>query len=383
MQVRSVSNGMSGNAASRSNEEASARYTSTITDLSEAVILVADDEQSVVGLVTKVLARQGYNQVHGVTRSAEVLPFCEKNKPDLLLLDLNMPGQSGLEILAQLQQSQFDFEPVPVVVLTGERGREARLEALKLGARDYIVKPFDFEVVARIKNLLEWRLLSKKLHYENVELEEKVRSRTEQLEEAHLETVKRLGLAAEYRDDDTGVHVVRMSALVGRLAEVLGESPKQSQLISWAAKLHDIGKLAIPDSILLKPGKLTKEEFDKMKEHTVIGARMLSGANSELLKMAEVIALSHHEKWDGSGYPNGLAGQAIPRVARLVAICDVFDALTSERPYKKPWPVEEAISEIQRSRGVHFDPEVTDAFLANLDELLRTSHQAAEKVRGE
>ncbi|MCA9794043.1 MAG: response regulator [Candidatus Eremiobacteraeota bacterium] len=339
-------------------------------NVTSAKILVVDDDSGVVKLVTKVLHQQGYSQVQGTTQATEVIDICRNFQPDLLLLDLNMPGLSGLEILELLQGETYDFEPVSVIVLTGERAREARIEALRLGARDYIVKPFDFEVVARIKNLLERHLLSKEVYCHNLELEEKVRLRTADLENAHLETVKRLGIAAEYRDDDTGVHVTRMSSYVGRLARALGEPERGSDLIQWAAKLHDIGKIAIPDAILLKPGKLTFEEFEQMKQHTVIGARILSGAQSELLQMAEVIALSHHEKWDGSGYPQGLAGEAIPRVARIVAVCDVFDALTSSRPYKKAWTVEAALEEIRRGRGQHFDPVLVDVFLENFETIV-------------
>ncbi len=190
----------------------------------------------------------------------------------------------------------------------------------------------------------------------------------------------RLGVAAEYRDDDTGLHVTRMSAVVGRLAQLLGQTPERAELIRWAAKLHDIGKLAIPDSVLLKPGKLTQAEFEQMKQHTVIGAQILSKANSELLQLAEVIALNHHEKWDGTGYPNRLAGEAIPWVARVVAICDVFDALTSARPYKRAWPVNEAQAEIQRCRGSHFDPQITDVFLSNFEEILRVKRHAEREL---
>lgn len=347
-----------------------------MVDVYGAKILVADDDEAVVRLVVKVLQREGYTQVHGSTRSTDVLPFCRSEKPDLLLLDLNMPGVSGLDILNALQQETTDFEPVPVVVLTGERGREARIEALKLGARDYIVKPFDFEVMARIKNMLERRLLSKRLHSHNLRLEDEVAQRTAELREAHWETVKRLGVAAEYRDDETGLHVSRMSALSGRLAAILGESPQRAELIRGAAKLHDIGKIAIPDSILLKPGKLTPEEFEEMKQHTVIGAKILSKASSELLRLAEVIALNHHERWDGSGYPDGLAGEAIPKVARMVSICDVFDALTSKRPYKKAWSVEEAVAEIRRTSGSHFEPAIVEAFTSNLEDLVAASRHA-------
>lgn len=354
------------------------RADSTRCQPQKARILVVDDDEKILRLIEKVLRQHGYQEVVCLSQAEAVLGWCREHRPDLVLLDLNMPGLSGFEILQQLQQETYDFEPPPVIVLTGERGRESRIEALKLGASDYIVKPFDFEVVARIKNTLERRLMSKQLHGYALELEDRVRERTAEVEEAHLETVKRLGVAAEYRDDDTGVHVVRMSSYVAHLAGVLGQDQRRAELIRWATKLHDIGKIAIPDMILLKPGKLTFEEFEAMKQHTVVGAKILSGAQSALLQMAEVIALNHHEKWDGSGYPNGRAGEAIPWVARVVTVCDVFDALTSERPYKSAWSVEDAVAEMRRCRGSHFDPDILDAFLDNLESILQLKEAASQ-----
>ena len=181
--------------------------------------------------------------------------------------------------------------------------------------------------------------------------------------------MRRLGLAAEYRDDDTGVHVLRIAAYAHIMALAMGQDDQAAERTALAAKLHDVGKLGIPDSILLKPGKLEPHEFDVIKQHTVIGAKILSGAGSELLKLAEVIALNHHEKWDGSGYPSGKKGEEIPEVARMVAVIDVFDALTSSRPYKRAWPVEEAVAEIERGRGKHFDPAMVDLFFDRLEEI--------------
>ena len=339
-------------------------------NVKSAQILVVDDEPQVTRVIERILQREGYLNVTTVNQPEGVVELCRDLKPDLVLLDLNMPILSGFEILAQIQLEEYDFETTPVVVLTGERGREARMRALKLGARDYIFKPFDFEVLARIRNLLEHRLLSKRLFFQNQILEERVQQRTSELQEAHVETVRRLGLAAEYRDDDTGEHVVRICDSTRLLAMALGEEPERAVRLGFAAKLHDIGKLGIPDAILLKPGRLTEAEFDVMKRHTVIGADILSGAHSTLLQTAQVIALGHHEKWDGSGYPNGLAGEEIPYPARVVAICDVFDALTSKRPYKEAWPTEEAVSHIREQSGRHFDPKMVEAFLSILDDIL-------------
>lgn len=340
-------------------------------NVKSAQILVVDDETQVTRLIERILHREGYLHVTTLNEPEAVVPLCRELKPDLVLLDLNMPNLSGFEVLAQIQLEDYDFETTPVVVLTGERGREPRMRALNLGARDYIFKPFDFEVLARIRNLLEHRLLSKRLFFQNQILEERVQQRTFELQEAHIETVRRLGLAAEFRDDDTGEHVIRICESTRLLATALGEDKERAVRFGLAAKLHDIGKLGIPDSILLKPARLSEAEFEVMKTHTTIGAQILSGAHSTLLQTAKVIALSHHEKWDGTGYPEGLEGENIPYSARLVAVCDVFDALTSSRPYKEPWTVERAVSHIQEQSGRHFDPTMVDAFLSVLDDILK------------
>lgn len=344
-------------------------------------ILIVDDEESVVRLIAKVLKNHGYTNVLYTTNPALVMDLCHVECPDLILLDLNMPQVSGFDLLEQIHREVVDFEPVPVVVLTGERSRASRMHALSLGAVDYIEKPFDFEVLARLKNLLERRMLAKKVHRQNLMLEERVNLRTIELKQAQLETVRRLGLASEYRDDDTGEHVVRICDYVTAMALAAGEEASQAELIGLAGKLHDIGKLGIPDAILLKPGKLSFDEFELMKTHTTIGAQILSGANSELLQLAEVIALNHHEKWDGSGYPQGLAGESIPWAARLVSVCDVFDALTSARPYKEPWPLDKALLTIQEGRAKHFDPTMVDIFFNIKDQILEIRNRQGDPSR--
>jgi putative two-component system response regulator len=252
---------------------------------------------------------------------------------------------------------------VPVLVLTADVTDETKHQALALGARDFLTKPFDPEEVRlRVSNLLEMRQLQLELKAHADELEDRVHRRTVQLDQARLEVVERLALAAEYRDDDTHQHAQRIGHTTALLAAGMGLPRAAIQRIRRAAPLHDIGKIAIPDSILLKPGKLTVEEREIIKSHTLIGARILAGSQSRLLRIASEIALSHHERWDGDGYPNGLAEAAIPLVGRLVAVADVFDALAHRRPYKHPWPVDEAAGEISSQSGRQFDPAIVDVF---------------------
>jgi putative two-component system response regulator len=266
-----------------------------------------------------------------------------------------MPHFDGFAVMQQLHAA-VNGNAVPILVLTADATAAAKHKALKEGARDFLTKPLDeTETLLRINNLLEAR-------FHSVLLESKVQERTQDLEKAQLETLQRLALAAEYRDDDTGLHTKRVGLAAAHIAEALGLPPAQVNLILLAAPLHDVGKIGISDAILLKPGKLTDEECDTMRQHTVIGAKILSGSTSPWLQLAEEIALSHHERWDGRGYPQKLAGEDIPLVGRIVAVADVFDALTHERPYKKAWPVGEALAEIEAQSGRQFDERVLQAF---------------------
>ncbi len=273
-----------------------------------------------------------------------------------------MPHMNGLEVMDQLNQI-MEASYMPIVMLTGDLTPEARREALSHGAKDFINKPFNpDEILLRIRTLLETRFLYLQIQSQNQMLEAKVRDRTRELEAAQIEIIERLAKAAEFRDDTTGQHTERVGEMAARLGRELGLSDAQVSLIRRAAPLHDVGKIGIPDSILLKLGKLTAAEFELVKTHTAIGARILSGSRFALLRLAEEIAFSHHERWDGSGYA-GLAGEQIPLAGRIVAVADVFDALTQKRPYKPAWPLEEAIAEIERQRGMQFDPNVVEAFL--------------------
>ena len=330
----------------------------------DAVILVVDDQETNVLLLEKLLKQTGYENVTSTTDSRRVLPMFLALQPDIVLLDLHMPHLDGYAVMEQLGPRIPRGTYLPLLVLTADITPQAKQRALKLGAKDFVTKPFDHaEVLLRIANLVETRRLHLQMRNQNALLEEKVKMRTQDLEEARIEILERLAVAAEFRDDDTGQHTHRVGRTAGLIALSLGWSDDEAELLRRAAPLHDVGKIGIPDSILLKPDRLTEDEFERMKEHTLIGARILSGSRFKLLQLAEEIALTHHERWDGNGY-SGLLGDSIPMAGRIVAVADVFDALTHERPYKDAWPVQKALDEISRGSGTQFDPIVVQAFTA-------------------
>jgi putative two-component system response regulator len=291
-----------------------------------------------------------------------------------------MPHLNGYQVMAQLKALQDPLLP-PIIILTAEHDRGHLLKALTEGARDFVGKPFDrTELLMRVRNLLDAQLANRLLNDQKAVLEQMVHVRTEALKQTRLQVVQRLGRAAEYRDNETGLHILRMSQISALLAKSLGWNPDNCELMLHASPMHDIGKIGIRDDILLKPGKLTVEEFKIMKTHATIGADMLAGDDSELLQLAHAIALTHHEKWDGSGYPAGLAGEAIAQAGRIVAVADVFDALTSVRPYKKAWRVADAVAYLREHSGKHFDPEVVDHFMRLLPEVITIIERHAEPV---
>jgi putative two-component system response regulator len=331
--------------------------------LKHARIVICDDQEANVVLLERMLAGAGYVNVAATTDSSRVVELCARNPPDLVLLDLHMPHVDGFQVIERLTPF-LEGSWLPVLVLTADTTSEAKQRALSAGARDFVTKPIDrTEVLLRIENLLETRLLHLELREHNALLEEKVGARTRDLDEARLEVLERLAVAAEYRDDATGQHAHRVGRTAALLYRAVGRPEEEVHLIRYAATLHDIGKLGVPDAVLLKPGKLSPAEYDAMKAHVVVGRRILAGSRSPLLQLSETIAASHHEKWDGSGYPAGLIGEQIPLAGRAVAIADVFDALTSERPYKPAWTVERAVAEIQAQSGRHFDPRLVEAFV--------------------
>lgn len=341
-------------------------------DIFRSKILVVDDDKNQTDYLSLVLHMAGYRNVQCINDPRGVLSACIEFNPDLILLDLLMPQPDGFHLLKLIHQRMGVKTYLPIFVLTAEASIETRKRALLSGASDFILKPFlPEEVCLRVRNLLRVRVLQRELEAQNLLLEREVYVRTEELagyqldlREAQIEITLRLAKAAEHHDDDTGQHTQRVGLTCSLLAQSIGLPEDQVTLIRRAAPLHDVGKIGVPDNILLKPAVLSAEERDIMKRHCEIGADLLTGGNSELVKMAETIALTHHERWDGSGYPHKLRGEAIPIESRILAVADVFDALTHDRPYKTAWPIEKAVAEIRRNSGFHFEPSIVEAFAA-------------------
>jgi putative two-component system response regulator len=356
-----------------------------VLSLEEAVyqarILIVDDQPPNVLLLERLLADAGYTEVASTTDSARALPLCATYDPDLLLLDLQMPDPDGFEIMRQLDARTSGTDKLPVLILTADSTSATKRAALAAGASDFLNKPFDAtEAILRIRNLLLTRLLQRELRNQNATLERRVRLRTRQLEEARLEILERLALAAEYRDHHTSDHTRRVGRTAALIARELGLPEELVEQLERAATLHDVGKLGISDTILLKPGKLTPAEYEAMKHHAEIGAEILGHGNSRLLKLSAEIALTHHEHWDGNGYPNGLKGEEIPISGRIVAIADVYDALTQSRPYKDAWAPDRALEEIQQLSGRHFDPTVVDALTGLAHQLVPAMDNPSDRV---
>jgi putative two-component system response regulator len=342
-----------------------------------ARVLIVDDNPDNVRLLEEILSQAGYANVVGVTDPRMVAALHAKSDFDLILLDIRMPHLSGFDVMTALQElDRGDY--LPILVLTAETDMKTRVRALELGAKDFVNKPFDrAEVLNRIANMLEVRLLYNERRRQNEILEEKVRERTaelalrnRELERARLDVIRRLGHAGEFRDNETGMHVVRMSKFCERLALTLGFTEEFAACLLAASPMHDVGKIGIPDRILLKPGRLDPQEWKIMQTHAVIGAEILDKGDSPVMKMAHTVALAHHEKWDGTGYPHRLKGEEIPIEGRIAALSDVFDALTSERPYKRAWPVERALAYLRENSGTHFDPDLVAAFDRILPDIL-------------
>lgn len=354
-------------------------------NIQNAHILIVDDEAANVLVLEKTLKAVGYTQIQSTKDSRLVLDLYCQQPCDLIILDLNMPYLDGYEVMEQIKAEAGEHMP-PILMLTAQHSQESRQDALDRGALDYVTKPFNTkELLSRVRNLLEAQLARKFMRNQNEILENKVSLRTRELEkqsqelhDTRLQVVRRLGRAAEYRDNETGLHIVRMSKIAALIGKNAGLNEYECDLLLNAAPMHDIGKLGIPDKILLKPGKFEPEEWEIMQTHAQIGADILSGDDSELLNMAEEIALTHHEKWNGKGYPNGLKGEDIPLSGRICALADVFDALTSVRPYKKAWSVDKAVDLIKEESGEHFDPSLVEHLLVLLPEIIEIKEKYGE-----
>jgi putative two-component system response regulator len=349
--------------------------------LTRSRILIVDDQPANVLLLEKIVQRAGFENVSTATDAREVDDRVRTFKPDILLLDLQMPHLDGFAVMGRLAEVR-EAEYLPVLVLTADATLESKRRALATGANDFLVKPFDStEVVLRIKNLLQMRWLQSQLRDQNESLELKVRERTAELWDSvrrleraeddllrsQGETVRRLSIAAEFRDDETARHIERMSRYCALLYELAGGDGSGRATIQTASQMHDIGKIGTPDSILLKPGKLTAEQRKVMERHAEDGWRILEGSESALLQLAATIALTHHERVDGTGYPNGLRGDEIPLSGRIAAIADVFDALSTDRIYRRALPLPEVWRIMREGRGTHFDADLLDLFFDSMD----------------
>lgn len=330
-------------------------------------VVIVDDQQINVTLMQALMGKVGGCTPFPFTDSRRGLEWCLANEPDLLIVDYMMPDLNGIDFILAFRQAPGKAE-VPVLMVTADHEREVRYRALESGATDFLTKPVDrMEFLSRVKNMLALRKSHLALSNRAATLAEEVKKATAEIQNREKETVMRLAKAAEYRDPETGAHILRMAHYSLIIARNLGLSEDEQEMILQAAPMHDLGKLGTPDHILLKPGRLTPEEMEIMKRHARDGFDILNGSASPMLQMAATIALSHHEKYDGSGYPDGVRGEDIPLVGRIVAVADVFDALTSERPYKKAWEVERAVGLLKEGAGSHFDPSCVEAFLRGWD----------------
>ena len=329
-------------------------------------ILLVDDEEASLVLVRGILERAGYQNVVTCDEPLKAVDYFIQERPDLVVLDQHMPKRDGLQVLGDLRPLLPDA--FPILMVTGDMRPELRDAALAGGAKDFLNKPVNpGETRLRIRNLLESRHYQVELQNQNERLEEAVKQRTQELEHSQLEMLVRLARAAEYRDDDSGEHTWRIAQLSGAVARRMGLPPNMVEMIMRAARLHDVGKITVPDHILLKPGNLTEEEFKIVRGHARAGAELLSGSRSPTIRMAESIALTHHERWDGTGYPQGLQAERIPLESRIVALADAFDAMTHVRAHKGARTLQEAVDEVVAHSGTQFDPAVVKAFLIALE----------------
>jgi putative two-component system response regulator len=351
-------------------------------DLSDSRVLIVDDAKTNIDILVAAL-RNEY-RISVATNGASALAQANGGSPpDLILLDVMMPEMDGYEVCSRLKENVATAR-IPIIFITAMDDVENKSKGFDLGAVDYITKPFQVvEVKARVRTHLFLTHAMQALANQNKILDARVKERTKALRDTQLEIIYRLSRAAEYRDNETGLHIKRMSHFCRAIAIALKSDESACDLIFHASPMHDIGKIGIPDGILLKPARLTPDEWNVMKTHTTIGAEILSGHDSSLIRTGQIVALTHHERWDGSGYPNGLSKDEIPLFGRITAVCDVFDALTSERPYKSAWPLEDALREIRAGSGSAFDPAIVDVFFRILPDLIRIKERFEDGKTGD
>lgn len=365
-----------------------------------AKIMIVDDEPVNVKVTRKYLETAGYRNFVTTSQSGDALDLIAHEEPDLILLDVMMPEISGLQILAELR-SRPATARTPAIIFTASGDQSIKHEALELGATDFLAKPVDsHELIARVRNSLTLKAYNDRMELDARRLQEEIAKRTSELALNRLEVIHCLARAAEYRDNETGRHVIRVGSYVGIIAKALGLDDASVELLENASPLHDVGKIGIPDAVLLKPGRLTPEEFAIMREHcqhgakvfetlsddeltrvkghTEIGSSILGNNQSPLLRMAARIALTHHERWDGTGYPLALSGEDIPLEGRITAVADVFDALSTKRPYKPAFPVQKCFDIMEQERGRHFDPRVLDAFFGAKHQIVQVQIRYAD-----
>lgn len=343
-----------------------------MADREKQTVLVVDDIPTNLDLLVETL-KDEYRVLAALNGPEALNVVRSSTPPDIVLLDVMMPEMDGYTVCREMKED-LRSRNIPVIFVTARDQDEDQTRGFEAGGVDYITKPISPAVVlARVRTHLA-------LHNQNLALERKVAERSRDLYETRLQIIRRLSVAAEYKDNETGLHIVRMSGYCRALALAAGLDEEATDLIHCAAPMHDVGKIGIPDHILTKPGKLDPDEWEIMKTHTTIGAKIIGEQDNRLMIMARRIALSHHERWDGSGYPEGLKGEDIPLEGRIVALADVFDALTSRRPYKAPWPEEKACGYIRDERGRHFDPRLTDLFLDNLDAMRKIKANVGDDV---
>lgn len=362
-------------------------------DRGDYAILVVDDDPTNIRLIERMLNRSGYTRIHSTTDPTETSHLFMETAPDLVMLDLQMPKVDGFGVMEELAGIVDADDYLPILILTADTTRTTKQRALVSGAHDFLTKPFDqTEMLARVGNLLKTRSMHLQLRRLNQSLEKKVEERTAVLWEtigqlegaqrdlrlAQEETIHKLSFAAEFRDDETSRHIERMSRYCSVIAEGVGFDQTRKDTLRIASKMHDVGKIGVPDSILLKPGKLTPDQFEIMKTHSQIGYDILTGSASDLASTAAMIAWTHHEKIDGSGYPRGLVGDEIPLEGRIAAVADVFDALTTDRVYRKAFTLPETLTIMREGRGAHFEPAIVDVLFDRLDEILTLKSELDE-----